>query len=166
MQNCWAKTTFLSQTGMFSVFFIQFQLAGSQIKLNEEKWNHASLAQENGFGRAHLHTLAKAGNSLFFYWRNIDYIYVLSGFFPFLDWKWPWFHNNCKLHLHRRAVYHKRLLSLRVLSIVDLSYILPTFCIGLNNFMRDILHCSGLKVYERAAIEQSATTSFFHFSGF
>ncbi len=32
--------------------------------------------------------------------------------------------------------------------------------------MRNILHCSGLKVYERAAIEQSATTSFFHFSGF
>jgi hypothetical protein len=36
----------------------------------------------------------------------------------------------------------------------------------LNNFMRNILHCSGLKVYERNAIEQSATISFFHFSGF
>jgi hypothetical protein len=42
------------------------------------------LAQENGFGRAHLHTFAKAGNSLSFYWRNIDLYLRFIKFFPFL----------------------------------------------------------------------------------
>jgi hypothetical protein len=44
------------------------------------------LAQENGFGRAHLHTFAKAGNSLFFIGEisTVFTFYHDWKFFPFL----------------------------------------------------------------------------------
>ncbi len=36
MQNCWAKTNFLSQTGMFWLFFVQFSLARLRTQC---RWN-------------------------------------------------------------------------------------------------------------------------------
>jgi hypothetical protein len=57
VQMCTAKTIFLSQTSMVSLFFIQFYLWPCKLKLDEENWKHAGLAKERGFGPAVLHSL-------------------------------------------------------------------------------------------------------------
>jgi hypothetical protein len=57
VQMCTAKIVFLSQTSMFSLFFIQFYFWRCKLKLDEENSKRAGLAKEHGFAPAVLHSL-------------------------------------------------------------------------------------------------------------